>query len=99
MSTNHPPSASETFLSTNGTHNGVNGTVGAMVSLDKDIDTSVRRKLPQVIDLTQLTPKKVPYLWQPYVPAKFCLLDGKPDVGKSQLYLYLTACITRGVVV
>ena len=96
MSPNHPPSASEAFLSTNGTHNSATGTVGAIVSLNEDIDAPVRRKLPQVIDLTQLTPKKVPSLWQPYVPAKFCLLDGKPDVGKSQLYLYLTACLTRG---
>ena len=59
--------------------------------------SSDAQKLPQVIDLTKLQPKKVSYLWEPYLPAKFCLIDGKPDVGKSQFYLYLTARITRGL--
>jgi len=55
------------------------------------------QKLPQVIDLTKLKPKKVSYLWEPYLPNKFCLLDGKPDVGKSQYYLYVSARITCGM--
>ncbi len=52
---------------------------------------------PQVIDLTTVQPRQVSYLWKPYFPAKFCLLEGKPDVGKSQLYLYLAARITQGL--
>ena len=55
------------------------------------------QKLPQVIDLTKLKPKKVSYLWEPYLPNKFCLLDGRPDSGKSQFYLYLATRITQGL--
>ena len=66
---------------------------------DLGVDTKLShtQKLPQVIDLTNLKPKKVSYLWEPYLPNKFCLLDGRPDTGKSQYYLYLSTRITCGL--
>src|SRR4051812_36312787 len=47
--------------------------------------------------LSQVAPRKVGWLWEPYLPrGKLVLLDGDPGVGKSLVTIDLAARLSRG---
>lgn len=46
----------------------------------------------ELVKASDITPKKVEWLWYPYIPfGKVTLLQGDPGDGKSQLMLALSA--------
>ena len=56
---------------------------------------SERRAVTVMLDT--VTPEKVHFLWDPYVPlGKLSLLEGDPGLGKSTLALKLVSEVTRG---
>lgn len=51
----------------------------------------------QLVKASDITPKKVEWLWYPYIPfGKVTLLQGDPGDGKSQLMLALSALASKG---
>ena len=51
----------------------------------------------EVIRASEITPKKIKWLWYPYIPfGKVTLLQGDPGDGKSKLMLALSATLSRG---
>ena len=47
--------------------------------------------------LTDVEPKKVEFLWDPYIPmGKLTLMDGDPGVGKSWLTHAIASAVSRG---
>lgn len=59
----------------------------------------MRRSSNVVKYYSDVTSRKVHWLWYPYIPyGKITLLQGDPGDGKSTLALYLTACLTSRMV-
>lgn len=51
----------------------------------------------ELVKASDITPKKVEWLWYPYIPfGKVTLLQGDPGDGKSQLMLAVSALISKG---
>ena len=51
----------------------------------------------ELVKASDITPKKVEWLWYPYIPfGKVTLLQGDPGDGKSQLMLALSAIASKG---
>lgn len=51
----------------------------------------------ELVKASEITPKKVEWLWYPYIPfGKVTLLQGDPGDGKSQLMLAVSALISKG---
>src|SRR5262245_32048445 len=49
------------------------------------------------VQMSQVEPEKVSWLWKPYLPiGKITLLDGWPGIGKSWLTCMLAAIVSRG---
>lgn len=52
---------------------------------------------PVVVNLADVEPEEVVWLWEPYLPiGKLSLLEGDPGLGKTWLALTITAALTRG---
>ena len=51
----------------------------------------------EIIRASEITPKKVQWLWYPYIPfGKITLLQGDPGDGKSKFMLSLSALLSKG---
>lgn len=51
----------------------------------------------ELVKASDITPKKVEWLWHPYIPfGKVTLLQGDPGDGKSQLMLAVSALVSKG---
>lgn len=51
----------------------------------------------ELVKASDITPKKVKWLWYPYIPfGKVTLLQGDPGDGKSQLMLAVSALVSKG---
>ena len=51
----------------------------------------------ELVKASEITPKKVEWLWYPYIPfGKVTLLQGDPGDGKSQLMLAVSALVSKG---
>ncbi|MBR5422635.1 MAG: AAA family ATPase [Clostridia bacterium] len=51
----------------------------------------------EVVRASEITPRKVKWLWYPYIPfGKVTLLQGDPGDGKSKLMLTLSALLSQG---
>ncbi len=52
---------------------------------------------PALFTFSQLTEKKVPYLWYPYLPlGRVTILEGDPGQGKSWFALAVATCVSLG---
>lgn len=53
--------------------------------------------IPLIINLADVEPEEVKFLWEPYLPlGKLTLLEGDPGLGKTFLALNLCAAISNG---
>ena len=53
--------------------------------------------LLEIIKASEIEPKKVKWLWYPYIPfGKVTLLQGNPGDGKSELMLSIAALLSNG---
>ena len=60
-------------------------------------NTSEQETELQLVKASEITPKKVEWLWYPYIPfGKVTLLQGDPGDGKSQLMLAVSALVSKG---
>ena len=52
----------------------------------------------KLINLDQIKPSKVDFLWYPYIPAgKITIVQGDPGDGKTTMILSVAAAVTRGL--
>ncbi|HHW61274.1 MAG TPA: AAA family ATPase [Syntrophomonadaceae bacterium] len=53
--------------------------------------------IPSIINLADVEPEEVKFLWEPYIPiGKLTLLEGDPGLGKTFLALSICAAISKG---
>jgi RecA-family ATPase len=64
----------------------------------KMIDNEMNVTVPlEIIKASEIEPKKVKWLWYPYIPfGKVTLLQGDPGDGKSKLMLSIAALLSKG---
>lgn len=63
----------------------------------KDKDNRKKERKLLTVNLAEVEPEEVTFLWQPYIPrGKLTLLEGDPAAGKTFLALALAAAVTAG---
>jgi KaiC/GvpD/RAD55 family RecA-like ATPase len=58
---------------------------------------TLRERRPDLVRLSDVAPKAVSWLWEPYLPLEMItVLSGDPGVGKTFISLAIAAALTRG---
>src|SRR5205823_3489423 len=65
--------------------------------LEAGHEPSLNRRRPEILNLSRVEAKAVPWLWQPYLAVgMMAMLSGDPGAGKTYLALAMAAALTVG---